>query len=47
MKVGTIFIDISKAFDTLVHRVLLVKLKTYGLQPTDLNQMENYLTGSH
>ena len=45
MKVGAIFIDLSKAFDTLNHRLLLAKLKAYGLQPTSLKQMENYLTG--
>ena len=33
------------AFDTLNHRILLAKLKGYGLQPTALKQMENYLTG--
>ena len=37
--------DLSKAFDTLNHRLLPAKLKAYGLQPTVLKQMENYLTG--
>ena len=45
MKVGAIFMDLSKTFDTLNHRLLLAKLKAYGLQPTGLKQMENYLTG--
>ena len=45
MKVGAIFMDLSKAFDTLNHRLPLAKLKAYGLQPTALKQMENYLTG--
>ena len=44
MKVGAIFMDLSKAFDTLNHR-LLAKLEAYGLQPTAPKQMENYLTG--
>ena len=44
MKVGAIFMDLSKTFDTLNHRLLLAKLKAYGLQPTALKQMENYLT---
>ena len=44
MKVGAIFMDLSKAFDTLNHRLLLAKLKAYGLQPAALKQMENYLT---
>ena len=41
MKMGAILMDISKAFDTLNHRLLLAKLKAYGLQPTALKQMEN------
>ena len=45
MKVGAIFIDLPKTFDNLNHRLLLAKLKAYGLQPTALKQMENYLTG--
>ena len=45
MKVGAIFMDLSKAFDTSYHRLLLTKLKAFGLQPTALKQMENYLTG--
>ena len=44
MKVGAIFMDLSKAFGTLNHRLLLTKLKAYGLQPIALKQMENYLT---
>ena len=45
MKVGAIFMDLSKASDTLNHRLLLAKLKAYGLQPIALKQMENYVTG--
>ena len=45
MKAGAIFMDLSKVFDTLNHRLLLAKLKAYGLQPTTLKQMENCLTG--
>ena len=45
IKVGAILMDLSKAFDTLIHRLLLAKLKAYGPQPTALKQMEHYLTG--
>ena len=36
MKVGATFMDLSMAFDTLNHRVLLANLKSYGFQPTAL-----------
>ena len=45
MKVGAVFMGLSKAFDTLNHRLFLAKLKAYGLKPTALKQIENYLTG--
>ena len=45
MKVGAIFMDLSKTFDTLNHRLLLAELKAYGPQPTVQKQMENYSTG--
>ena len=44
MNVVAIFMDLSKASDTLNHRLLVAKLKVYGLQPTVLKQLENYLT---
>ena len=44
-KVGAIFVGLSKAFDTLNHRLLPAKLKAYDLQPPALKQMGNYLTG--
>ena len=43
MKVRAIFMDLSKTLDTLNYRLLLANLKGYGLQPTALKQMENYL----
>ena len=45
MKIRAIFMDFSTAFAILNHRLLLAKLKAYGLQPTALKQMENYLAG--
>ena len=45
MTVGAIFMDFSRAFDTLNHIHLLAEHQAYGLQPTVLKQMKNYLTG--
>ena len=38
------YIDLSKAFDTLVFDVLLFKLKYYGVTGTGLDLMKSYLT---
>ena len=45
MKVREIFMDLLKTLDALNYRLLLFNLKGYGLQPTALKQMENYLPG--
>ena len=39
-----VYIDPSKAFDTLTFDVLLFKLKYYGVTDTALNLMQSYLT---
>ena len=39
-----IYLDLSKAFDTLNHQILLYKLNYYGIRTTALKLFENYLT---
>ena len=39
-----VYLDLSKAFDTLDHEILLYKLKYYGFDNLSLNLMKSYMT---
>ena len=43
-RIGTIFMDLSKVFDTLDHSLLIAKLEAYGFDSLCLEFMKNYLT---
>ena len=43
--VGAVFIDLSKAFDTLGHSTLLAKLPAYGIDGNELLWFTDYLFG--
>ena len=41
--VGTILMDLSKAYDCLPHDLLIAKLEAYGPDKPSLNLVNNYL----
>ncbi len=41
--VGVAFVDLSKAFDSVHHNILISKLKTYGCSPGALTWCQSYL----
>ena len=46
-KVGTIVMDLSKAFDRLNHNLLLCKLKAYGFDTNALTFIQSYFSNRH
>ena len=43
--VAMVAMDLSKAFDSLPHSLLISKLRAYGLDNSSCAFLENYLTG--
>ena len=43
LRVGALFMDLSKAFDTLDHSLLLAKLSVYGFDNNCLSFIRSYL----
>ena len=41
---GVLFLDLAKAFDTVSHDVLLLKLRNLGFRQTAVNWFESYLS---
>ena len=45
MVIGTVLIDLSKAYDCIQHNLLLAKLEAYGFSKKSLKLLKSYLSG--
>ena len=43
LKTGGVYLDISKAFDTVNHDILIAKLEHYGIRKNELMWFQSYL----
>ena len=46
-KLGVIYMDLSKAFDSLNHELLIAKLKCYGLDQNAVEFFRGYLSNRY
>ena len=44
---GVVFLDIRKAFDSIDHKILLKKLKFYGVVGAEYDWFQSYLTNRY